>query len=194
MIGNSIFRTMKLIAEPLPGLKVLEPFMHRDQRGEFVKTFHDEQLSELGAQLEVREEFFSTSQNRVLRGMHFQAPPHAHNKLIYCVSGRCLDVMLDLRKSSATFGQSFGCEVSSANRHVVFIPVGFAHGFLSLEDNTCMIYKTDKVHSPEFDMGIHWDSFGFDWLCAKPVVSERDKLHLGFSEYERAFGESLKNW
>jgi dTDP-4-dehydrorhamnose 3,5-epimerase len=158
---------MTLISEPLPGVKILRPFVFEDARGNFVKPFHEDQLAAQGIRLTVREEFFSTSAAGVLRGMHFQVPPHAHQKLVYCITGRVLDVVLDLRKASPTFGQAAGFELSAANRHVVHIPVGFAHGFLALEDRSCLVYKTDAVHAPACDAGIRWDSFGFEWLPAR---------------------------
>lgn len=178
---------MKLIDEPLPGVKVLRPFIFEDERGNFVKPFHEGQLAEQGISMTVREEFFSTSAKDVLRGMHFQIPPHSHQKLIYCISGRVLDVLLDLRKQSVTFGRSVGIELSAANHHVVSVPLGFAHGFLSLEDNSCLVYKTDAVHSPESDLGVRWDSFGFDWPVAAGIISERDLNHPPLSDFTNPF-------
>jgi dTDP-4-dehydrorhamnose 3,5-epimerase len=180
---------MELIAEPLPDVKILCPFVFDDARGCFVKTFHEGQLAALGIVLAVREEFFSISSANVLRGMHFQRPPNAHQKLVYCIQGRVLDVLLDLRKDSPTFGQSCAFELSAANRHVAYIPVGLAHGFLSSEDGSCLVYKTDVVYAPESDAGIKWDSFGFDWRLggATPEVSERDSKHPALSEFESPF-------
>lgn len=180
---------MELIDEPLPGVKVLKPFVHEDERGDFVKTFHESQLAEHGIQMTVREEFYSTSQAGVLRGMHFQVPPHAHQKLVYCLSGRVLDVVLDLRQNSPTYGHSVGFELSEANRHIVHIPVGFAHGFLSLDDGSRLIYKTDCVHMPESDMGILWNSFGHDWPVADitPTISGRDIAHPTMTDFKTPF-------
>ena len=135
----------------------------------------------------VREEFFSTSAKDVLRGMHFQIPPHAHQKLIYCVNGKVLDVLLDLRQCSPTYGRSISLELSAANRHVLYIPVGFAHGFLSMEDQSCLVYKTDAVHAPLHDAGIRWDSFGFAWPSDAPLISGRDLAHPAFSEFHSPF-------
>jgi dTDP-4-dehydrorhamnose 3,5-epimerase len=180
---------MTLVDEPLPGAKILRPFVFEDARGNFVKPFHEGQLRAHGIAMQVREEFFSTSAKGVLRGMHFQVPPHAHQKLIYCMTGRVLDVVLDLRNDSPTFGQSVGFELSALNRHVVYLPIGFAHGFLSLEDNSCLIYKTDAVHAPEHDRGILWNSFGFDWPLndIEPVISGRDLHHPCFESFESPF-------
>ena len=117
---------MTLIDEPLPGVKILRPFVFEDARGNFVKSFHEGQLAEHGIAMTLREEFFSNSAAGVLRGMHFQAPPHAHQKLIHCIRGRVLDVILDLRKESTTYGQSVGIELSSTNHHIAYLPVGLA--------------------------------------------------------------------
>jgi dTDP-4-dehydrorhamnose 3,5-epimerase len=180
---------MDLISEPLPGVNILRPFVFEDARGCFVKPFHEGQLKAHGISFQVREEFFSTSAANVLRGMHFQLPPHAHQKLVYCIQGRVLDVLLDLRTGSATFGQSCGFELSAANRHVLHIPVGFAHGFLSMEDGSCLVYKTDTVHAPESDAGVRWDSFGFDWPLsgAQPEISKRDSEQPALSEFKSPF-------
>ncbi|MGJ8696844.1 MAG: dTDP-4-dehydrorhamnose 3,5-epimerase [Verrucomicrobiaceae bacterium] len=180
---------MKLISEPLPGLKVYCPFVFEDERGNFVKPFHEGQLAGIGIEMEVREEFFSTSGKGVLRGMHFQLPPHDHAKIVYCITGSVRDVILDLRKNSPTFGQAVGVELSSKNRHCVYIPKGMAHGFLSLEDCSCLVYKTDSVHAPDSDSGILWNSFGFDWQLedVDPIVSGRDQVHSRLEEFNSPF-------
>jgi dTDP-4-dehydrorhamnose 3,5-epimerase len=178
---------MQLIDEPIQGVKILKPFVFEDARGNFVKSFHEDQLAAHGISMTVREEFFSTSSKDVLRGMHFQTPPHAHQKLIYCITGKVLDVLLDLRQCSPTFGRSISLELSATNRHVLYVPVGFAHGFFSMEDHSCLVYKTDAVHAPQNDAGIHWDSFGFDWPSHTPLISGRDLAHPAFSEFHSPF-------
>jgi len=148
---------------PFNQLLVIEPFRHIDLRGEFVKTYHAEQFQHAGLRFELREEFFSVSKKDVLRGMHFQTPPFEHQKCIYCTQGNILDVVLDLRKNEPTYGKCFSIELSALNRLMLWIPIGFAHGFLSLTEESCVIYKTDREHAPSNDMGIRWNSFGFDW-------------------------------
>ena len=165
---------MELVPTELPGLNIIRPKIFQDARGSFVKTFHHDVFHQLGLDFELREEFFSTSAKNVIRGMHFQLPPAAHAKLVYCIAGRVLDVVLDLRKNSPTFGQSVARELNAANREMFFIPVGFAHGFLALEDGATMVYQTSTVHSPAHDAGVRWDSFGFDWPIKNPTLSERD--------------------
>ncbi|MDN0084264.1 dTDP-4-dehydrorhamnose 3,5-epimerase [Crenobacter sp. SG2305] len=172
--------------ELLPGCFLLQPKMFADQRGCFIKTYHDQALRTLGISMEIREEFFSISHKNVLRGMHFQTPPHDHDKLVYCTQGAALDVLLDLRKGE-NFGKSTSAELSANNRHIVFIPKGIAHGFLSLSDDTLMMYKTSTIHMPESDCGILWNSFGFDWGIDNPVISERDKQHRKLNDYITPF-------
>jgi len=169
------------------GLVVLQPRTFSDQRGTFVKTFHDGLFKELGIPFAPREEFYTVSAEKVLRGMHFQVPPAAHAKLVYCSAGRILDVVLDLRSNSPTCGQAASRELSSANREMFFIPVGFAHGFLSLEDDSLVVYKTDAVHSPEHDLGIAWNSFGFNWPVTNPILSERDRKFPAWPDFKSPF-------
>jgi dTDP-4-dehydrorhamnose 3,5-epimerase len=175
------------LPEPLPGVRRLEPRLFRDDRGAFVKTYHQEDFAALGLDLSMREEYYSVSHRGVLRGMHFQVPPENHAKLVYCVSGRVLDVVLDLRRSSPTFGRSAGLELSAQNRHLLQIPTGVAHGFLALEADSILVYKTTTVHSPAHDAGIRWDSFGFAWGMTAPIISPRDAGFPALHEFVSPF-------
>jgi len=178
---------MKIIGQPLPDLLLIEPKVFVDHRGDFVKTYHAGLFAELGIAFQPVEEFFSTSHKGVLRGMHFQLPPHDHSKLVYCVRGSVLDVVLDLRKNSLTYGRCASAVLSVANHHQFFIPSGFAHGFLSLEDDSVMVYKTSTVHAPEYDAGIHWNSVGFNWDISAPVTSNRDADFPIFRKFDSPF-------
>jgi dTDP-4-dehydrorhamnose 3,5-epimerase len=175
------------VATGFAGLVLLQPRLFADHRGIFVKTFHEPLFRELGIAFQPREEFYSTSAKDVLRGMHFQLPPCAHAKLVYCPAGRVLDVALDLRRNSATYGRAFARELSAANRELLFIPAGFAHGFLALADDALLVYKTDAVHSPAHDTGIAWNSFGFAWPVANPILSERDRKFPAWGEFQSPF-------
>jgi dTDP-4-dehydrorhamnose 3,5-epimerase/CDP-3, 6-dideoxy-D-glycero-D-glycero-4-hexulose-5-epimerase len=161
-------------SQPLPGTFVLEPRLFEDNRGDFVKTYHKNLFLDFRIDFTPTEEFFSTSHKDVLRGMHFQLPPHAHSKLVYCIRGAVLDVIVDLRKESPSYGKHVAIELSEENHLLFFIPKGFGHGFLSLEDNSVMVYKTDHAYVPESDTGIRYDSFGYDWPAKDPLISERD--------------------
>ena len=180
---------MEVVETLLSDVQVLKPFCHRDERGEFVKPFHEGALHSIGIEMEVREEFFSTSALGVIRGMHFQAPPNDHQKIVYAISGTVLDVVLDIRSGSATYGYSCSVKLSDKNRNVIFIPKGFAHGFISLSEGSCLVYKTDAVHEPSSDCGVRWDSFGFDWpnISTEYSLSPRDLLHPPLGAFESPF-------
>lgn len=177
---------MEILKELLPGCFLLQPKRFEDQRGLFVKTYHEGLCKTLGVNLDIQEEFYSVSRKNVIRGMHFQLPPHEHDKLVYCTRGAVTDVLLDLRKGPG-YGTAASAELSGENTHLVFIPKGVAHGFLALTDETLMIYKTSTVHVPEFDCGIRWNSFGFDWGINDPIISARDLLHSGLAEFSSPF-------
>ncbi|MDP2139062.1 MAG: dTDP-4-dehydrorhamnose 3,5-epimerase [Candidatus Didemnitutus sp.] len=171
----------------IPGVRLFEPRVFRDPRGDFVKTFHKEAYAGLGIQFVLAEQFYSVSKKNVLRGMHFQLPPHDHAKLVYCVAGRVLDVLLDLRKDSPNFGKSIGIEMGVEDHRILYIPSGLAHGFLSLEDQSLMIYQTSAIHAPCHDVGIHWDSFGFKWPVQHPIVSTRDAAFQPLVDFTSPF-------
>lgn len=172
---------------PIDGVGVLVPGEIRDRRGSFVKTFRRDAFLSFGADFEIREAFFTVSDAGVLRGMHFQTPPRAHAKVVTCLAGRVLDVLLDIRAASTSFGKTYSVELSAANRIVLFIPAGIAHGFLALEDRSLVHYMTDCEHSPEHDSGIRWDSFGFPWPAPNPTLSDRDLRHPPLAEFRTPF-------
>lgn len=171
----------------LPGVRLLKPHVFSDQRGDFIKTYHEAAWHVAGIHFAMREEYYSVSRRGVLRGMHFQVPPEHHTKLVYCPCGRVLDVLLDLRQGSPTFGQSSVQELSAENRLILLIPTGIAHGFLSLEESSVLVYKTSTVHSPAHDAGIRWDSFGFNWGPEVSVVSGRDTAFPPFANFTTPF-------
>jgi dTDP-4-dehydrorhamnose 3,5-epimerase len=177
---------MDILKELLPGCFLLQPKRFQDKRGCFVKTYHEGLYKTLGIDMSIREEFYSVSGKNVLRGMHFQLPPHEHEKHVYCPYGAVLDVLLDLRKGPS-YGMVSSADLSGENGHIVFIPKGIAHGFLALTDDALMLYKTSTVHEPQADCGIQWDSFGFDWGRVDPIVSTRDKQHISFADFKSPF-------
>lgn len=177
---------MKVLPTELDGVFVLKPNVFEDARGSFVKTFHQDLFESCGMRFSPKEEFFSVSRKDVLRGMHFQRPPAAHAKLVYCPAGKVLDVVLDLR-SGAQHGRCISRELSAANREMLFIPAGCAHGFLALEDDSMMIYQTSTVHSPAHDAGVLWNSFGFEWPAKNPILSERDQKFPALRDFTSPF-------
>lgn len=172
---------------PIPGAFLIRPNVAEDSRGTFVKVFHHAAFESRGITFRIAESFYSTSNRGVLRGMHFQIPPAAHEKLVYCTSGRVLDVLLDLRKGSPTCGQFFSAELSEENGRMFFIPSGVAHGFLSLEDRSTLIYAVTSTHEPACDLGVRWDSFGFEWPVKELLVSERDRGFPSLADFESPF-------
>lgn len=152
-----------------------------DARGVFVKSFHEPSLLEAKLTFELKESYFSFSKKNVIRGMHFQLPPHDHEKIVFCPQGKIMDVILDIRKNSPTYGKHLTIELSAENHKAVFIPKGCAHGFLSLEDNALTYYLVSSAHHPASDTGILYNSFDCDWQVENPILSERD---LDFSRLE----------
>lgn len=177
----------EVLPTDLPDLVVLRPHVFTDDRGCFVKTFHSDAFRENGIDFVPAEEYFSVSHKNVLRGMHLQEPPAAHNKLVYCAVGRVLDVVVDLRKSSPTHGNVFSRELCAVNREMLFIPVGFAHGFLAMEDDSMMVYQASTTHAPEHDKGILWSSIDFMWPVVSPIVSVRDSRLPPLAEFHSPF-------
>ena len=141
----------------------------RDSRGYFVKTYLGSALEAQGVHFNFAEEFYSSSKRDVIRGMHFQRPPHDHMKLVYCPVGGVRDVLLDLRPGPG-YGRFASVELREQNPCFILIPQGVAHGFLALTDDAVMVYKTSTEHAPTHDCGVRWDSFGFDWQCPTPVM------------------------
>ena len=171
----------------LSGPKLIELPAFKDDRGLFVKTFQDSVFQKSGIRFELKESYFSISHKDVIRGMHFQLPPHQHSKIVFCPKGAILDVLVDLRKGSPSYGQFCTEVLSEENHRALFIPEGFAHGFKSLTDGALTYYFVSSEYHKESDTGIRWDSFGFDWDCLKPVISQRDKGFVGLDVFETPF-------
>jgi len=178
---------MKIVNTPIDDLKILEPKIFEDTRGKFIKTFTDSFFKEKGLDISIKETYYSISHKNVIRGMHFQTPPHDHIKLVYVPHGSILDVVLDIRKESPSYGKYFSTELSSENGKVLIIPKGFAHGFKSLEDNTNVTYMQTTCYAPNNDDGIKYNSFGFEWDSSNPQISDRDVSFKLFNEFETAF-------
>jgi len=171
----------------LAGCYELLPSILEDSRGSFVKTFHDEAFKENGFETCFKEDYYSWSVKDVLRGLHFQVPPKDHVKLVYCPVGMVMDVIVDLRKNSPTFGQYITLDLSAEKANMVYIPVGMAHGFYVKSDKALVVYKVSSVYSPEHDRGIHWNSLGISWPNLEPIVSGRDNKFIGFDNFVSPF-------
>ena len=160
---------------PLPGAWEVIPVVRGDERGRFVKTFHFDAFNQRGLATGFREQYYSVSRRGVLRGMHFQTPPHDHAKLVTCLRGRVLDAALDLRRGSPTCGMHHLLELDAKKGNMAYLPPGLAHGFLALSETALVLYNVTSVYAPESDAGLRWDSVGIDWPLAEPVLSPRDK-------------------
>ena len=159
----------------IPDVVIIEPKVHGDSRGYFVETFVSNKLEEfLGYQINFCQDNESKSSKGVLRGLHYQLPPFAQTKLVRVIHGRVLDVAVDIRKNSPTFGKYVAVELSGENKKQLLIPRGFAHGFVVLEDDTVFAYKVDNYYSPECDRGIAFDdkNLNIDWIL------NHDELNL----------------
>jgi len=175
--------------EPLP---LQDAFLLRlplfsDNRGVFTKTFQEHFFLEKGIRFELKESYFSVSGKDVIRGMHFQTPPYQHSKIVFCPAGAILDVIVDLRKASSTYGSFYSAVLSAENHNAYFIPEGFAHGFKALTPDAMTYYLVSSEHSKDHDAGIRFDSFGMDWACSNPVLSERDLSFSALHEFESPF-------
>jgi dTDP-4-dehydrorhamnose 3,5-epimerase len=158
-----------------------------DHRGNFVKTFHESTFRDLGLETKFIETFYSVSGARVLRGMHIQCPPSSGVKLVYCLSGRIMDVALDLRCDSPTFGRHDVFELSADRASAVYLAKGVGHGFYVLEAPALVVYHSSSEYNPKADSGIRWDSFGFRWPDTAPVLSARDSELPSFDEFRSPF-------
>src|SRR5581483_7390979 len=140
-----------------------------------------------GLRTDFAEEYYTVSHVRVLRGLHFQVPPHDHAKLVYCAAGRVLDVALDLRVGSPAFGRHVRAELSAADGNALYLPPGLAHGFYVLEAPALMVYNQTSVYAREHDAGVRWDSAGIPWPDADPILSDRDRSFPALADFRTPF-------
>jgi dTDP-4-dehydrorhamnose 3,5-epimerase len=178
---------MRILESKLKDCYIIKSDIYEDDRGSFNKTYYQEKFREKDINIDIKEQFYTVSSKNVLRGMHFQIPPFDHSKLVCCLSGSIIDVVLDLRKSSSSYKKFDVFELKANDGNNIFIPPGMAHGFLSLENNSGVLYNTSSAHNSEADKGVHWSSFGFDWRCQNPIISERDQKHLPLSKLNDFF-------
>jgi dTDP-4-dehydrorhamnose 3,5-epimerase len=169
-------------SQPLPGVYVLDCPYFPDQRGDFTKLFHIDALQAQGIDFSPAESFLTRSKAGVLRGMHFQVGEATHVKLVTCIKGQVLDVVVDVRPESLNFKKPFAIEISESSHTALLIGKGYAHGFLTLAEDSWMLYTTSTIHCPSLDRGLLWSSIAFDWPSSKPLNSERDGLHPSIQE------------
>lgn len=181
---------MKLVNEPLKGLYVLEPQVFKDERGYFFESFSKAKLDQLGLTIsEFVQSNESLSSAGVVRGLHFQNPPFAQGKLVRVIKGAVLDVAVDIRKSSPTYGQHFALELTEENKLMMYIPEGFAHGFATLKNNTIFSYSCTNYYNKESEGGILWNDsqLNIDWKLEQPILSDKDKVLPKLADFDSLF-------
>ncbi len=172
---------MKFKQTSIKGAFEIENFVAEDERGLFSKTYHANDFLSHGINTHFKESYYSKSKKDVLRGMHFQIPPHEHEKLVYVTEGEILDVIIDLRQSSPSYKTVFSTKLT-AFKNSIYVPSGCAHGFLTLSESATVVYNVSSVYHPDADKGIHWNSFNFDWQINSPIISMRDQ---GFEKFNQ---------
>jgi len=183
---------LRFIRQAIPEVVLIEPTVHGDDRGYFVETFRQDLFEEaVGYKVNFVQDNESKSTKGVLRGLHYQLPPYAQAKLVRVVDGSVLDVAVDIRKSSPTFGQYVAVELTSENKRQLFVPHGFAHGFAVLSDSATFAYKVDNYYSPECDRGMAFDDsdLDIDWRLPLDMLqlSDKDQCHPNLSEAKDLF-------
>jgi dTDP-4-dehydrorhamnose 3,5-epimerase len=178
---------LRLTELPLKGAYLIEPNTAEDHRGSFIKIYNESFFQANGLDIAIKESYYSISKKNVIRGMHFQTPPHDHLKIVYVPQGGIIDVILDIRKNSPTYGKFFTIELSDKNGKAAVIPTGMAHGFRVLEENTNVTYLQTSCYAAEYDTGIHYNSFGFDWEISNPILSRRDEAFSDFKTFDSPF-------
>lgn len=178
---------MRLVPCKISGCFQIYPDISRDSRGNFVKVFHQDLFAEHGLCNYFPEVYYSTSTKNVVRGMHFQLPPDDHVKLVHCSLGQVIDVIVDIRFGSPTYGQHQLINLSSDNGAGVYVAKGVAHGFCVTSQEAIMIYQVSSMYCAHSDSGIRWDSLGIEWPIQNPILSSRDAELAPFSEFISPF-------
>jgi dTDP-4-dehydrorhamnose 3,5-epimerase len=193
------FLSVKFIPQSIPDVWIIEPKVQGDERGYFVETFRQDKFEDaLGYKVNFIQDNESKSSKGVLRGLHFQLAPHAQSKLVRVIEGAVLDVAVDIRKGSPSFSQHVAVELSVDNKKQMFIPRGFAHGFVVLTDTATFAYKVDSYYSPECDRGLAFDDIelNIDWQLPKQqlLISDKDTQQPSLSELIDCFDYSQNHY
>lgn len=182
---------MEVIKTPIDGVVIIEPKVFKDARGYFFESFSQREFEEKVRKINFVQDNESMSSYGVMRGLHFQVPPFTQSKLVRCVKGAVLDVAVDIRKGSPTYGQHVAVELTEDNHRQFFVPRGFAHGFAVLSETAVFQYKCDNFYAPHADGGISIkdDSFGIDWMIPteNALLSEKDTKHALLKDFDSPF-------
>lgn len=180
---------MQLLPTRIPDLFLIQPRVFEDARGHFFESYNRSVFEQNGIMADFVQDNQSLSHKGVLRGLHFQNPPHAQGKLVRVIQGAVFDVAVDIRKGSATYGKWFGYELSGKNKMMMWIPAGFAHGFVTLEDNTVFSYKCTNYYHKASEDCLLWNDpdIGIDWGISNPLLSDKDKEGKAFRGFTSLF-------
>jgi len=180
---------MEIISTGFEGLYLIQPKIFYDDRGYFFESYHKEKLAAAGIISEFVQDNQSLSDKNVLRGLHFQNPPFAQGKLVRIITGSVLDLVVDIRKESKTYGKHYKVELNEENKTMLWIPQGFAHGFLTLRDNTIFAYKCTNYYNKNSEGCILWNDadLNIDWEVENPIISAKDLVGSKFREFETLF-------
>ena len=181
---------MTAIPTDIKDVFIIEPIVLKDERGVFVESFQQQKFKELiGAEITFVQENESISKKDVLRGLHFQKPPFAQGKLVRVIAGSVIDVAVDIRKNSPTYGKHVAVELSAENKRQLWIPAGFAHGFVALEDDTVFQYKCTNYYNKAAEDALLWndETLGINWEIQQPILSPKDELATTFNSFISPF-------
>lgn len=178
---------MQLVETEFSGVHLLQSKLLKDQRGSFLKLWQEDLFAAALPHTKIREIYTSRSLRGAVRGLHFQVPPHEHDKLIFCLHGKIFDVCVDLRRSSATYGKHFTVELGDEFGLGVLVPRGFAHGLQALTDGALIVNALSAEYAPSAERGIAWDSCGIHWPIADPLLSDKDKAQPRLADFKSPF-------
>jgi dTDP-4-dehydrorhamnose 3,5-epimerase len=182
---------MQIIETKIKDLVIIEPDIFGDERGFFVETYNKKRYQEIGINVEFLQDNLSQSNKGVLRGLHYQQKPYSQGKLVQVIKGAVLDVAVDMRSNSKTYGQWESIKLTSKNKKQFYLPPGFLHGFVALEDKTIFNYKCTELYHPEVEVGVAWDDqdLNIDWQLnnygiEKPIISKKDQEGVAFKNFK----------
>lgn len=182
---------MKITKTNIDGLIIVEPEIFKDDRGSFFESWNVKKFQEIGIEDDFVQDNQSNSSKGILRGLHFQNSPYAQAKLVRVIRGSVLDVAVDLRSNSSTYGKHYSIVLSDKNFKSFYIPSGFAHGFVALEDNTIFSYKCSDIYNKEYEGYLLWNDqdLGIDWYIDNPIISQKDMQGLYFKDFKSKFND-----
>jgi len=181
---------MNIIRPDIEGLLIITPRVFEDERGAFMESFNRQKFNEVvGREVNFVQDNQSVSKKGVLRGLHFQSPPFAQGKLVRVIKGAVIDIAVDIRKNSPTYGDYVAVELTAENNEQFWIPEGFAHGFVALEDETTFLYKCTNYYAPQSEGTLLWNdpTLNIDWGISDPIISKKDAIGQEFSNFVSDF-------